>query len=449
MKKNILSLMITAFTMASLTACGNDSKGTITVWVGGESVSYYQEVLEDFKKKNDFEYDFKVVESDAGDAAKVFLEDVEKGADIFTVAHDNLAKLTAGQSAIMPVTDQSLLNQIEADNPDVFKDVIKKEMHGNNYTFAVPYIGQALVLYYNKAVVSEEQAKTWEGLEEAAKNASSAGNVVKACTFQGKDNYNFSWSILARQMPSNTTTLKLYENKNAENCYFQGDDMVAVTKWAQDFFDLPNGATYPSSSEWTMELTPSEGKNCGKAVALVGGAWNYNAAKAALGNNLGVAKLPTFTITEESAYGSIEAGTQFQSGTFADCKAFVMKKTSKYASVLQDVVKFLSSKEVQEGSYKECNNLPSYKNAATEFESMKGNTLEAKLARTQIEMSNYGIAQPFGVNALFNSFYYSKGAPDLYKALIEDKDGVFSTFEEIKLELANIESVWKTGTKIR
>ena len=180
MKKNILSLMITAFTMASLTACGNDSKGTITVWVGGESVSYYQDVLNDFKKKNDFEYDFKVVESDAGDAAKVFLEDVEKGADIFTVAHDNLAKLTAGQSAIMPVTDQSLLNQIEADNPDVFKDVIKKEMHGNNYTFAVPYIGQALVLYYNKAVVSEEQAKTWEGLAEAAKNASSAGNVVKA-----------------------------------------------------------------------------------------------------------------------------------------------------------------------------------------------------------------------------------------------------------------------------
>ena len=95
MKKNILSLMITAFTMASLTACGNDSKGTITVWVGGESVSYYQEVLEDFKKKNDFEYDFKVVESDAGDAAKVFLEDVEKGADIFTVAHDNLAKINS------------------------------------------------------------------------------------------------------------------------------------------------------------------------------------------------------------------------------------------------------------------------------------------------------------------------------------------------------------------
>lgn len=448
MKKNILSIMITAFTMASLTACGNDSKGTITVWVGGESVSYYQEVLEDFRKKNDFEYDFKVVESDAGDAAKVFLEDVEKGADIFTVAHDNLAKLTAGQSAIMPVTDQSLLDQIEADNPDVFKDVIKKEMHGNNYTFAVPYIGQALVLYYNKAVVSEEQAKTWEGLAEAAKNASSTGNVVKACTFQGKDNYNFSWSILARQMPSNTTTLKLYENKNAENCYFQGDDMVAVTKWAQDFFDLPNGATYPSSSEWTMELTPSEGENCGKAVALVGGAWNYEKVKSALGeNNVGVAKLPTFTTKE--AYGSIPAGTTFQSGTFYDCKAFVMKKTSQYAAQLQEVVKYLSSKEIQEGSFEQCNNLPAYKNAEAEFDAFKENNTATQLAKAQYEMKQYAIAQPFGTGELFNDYYYNKGSADLYETLIENEDGSLSSYEEIKNELANIENVWKTGNKLR
>ena len=448
MKKNILSLMITAFTMASLTACGNDSKGTITVWVGGESVSYYQEVLEDFKKKNDFEYDFKVVESDAGDAAKVFLEDVEKGADIFTVAHDNLAKLTAGQSAIMPVTDQSLLDQIEADNPDVFKDEIKKVRHDNNFTFAVPYIGQALVLYYNKAVVSEEQAKTWEGLAEAAKNASSIGNIVKACTFQGKDNYNFSWSILARQMPSNTTTLKLYENKNAENCYFQGDDMVAVTKWAQDFFDLPNGATYPSSSEWTMELTPAEGKNVGKAVALVGGAWNYEKVKSALGeNNVGVAKLPTFTTKE--AYGSIPAGTTFQSGTFYDCKAFVMKKTSEYKEHLQSVVKYLSSKEIQEGSFEQCNNLPAYKNAEAEFDAFKENNTSTQLAKAQYEMKQYAIAQPFGTGELFNDYYYNKGSADLYETLIENEDGSLSSYEEIKNELANIENVWRTGNKLR
>lgn len=447
--KKILSLVLATLTMASLASCNKtSSKGTITIWVGGESVAYYQEVLNNYKKENDFEYDFKVVESDAGDAAKVFLEDVEKGADIFTVAHDNLAKLTAGQSAIMPVTDESLLSQIEADNPDSFKDVIKKEMYGNNYTFAVPYIGQSLILYYNKSVVSEDQAKTFEGLAEAAKNASTATNVVKACTFQGKDNFNFSWSILARQMPENKTTLKLYEDKKAENCYFQGDDMVAVTKWAQNYFDLANGGMYPSSSGWEMELTPSEGSTVGKSVALIGGAWNYEKVKSALGaNNVGVAKLPTFTTTE--AYGTIPSGTVFQAGSFYDCKAFVMKKTSAYAPVLQEVVKYLSSKEIQEGSFERCNNLPTYKLAQTEFEALKANTTEAKLANVQYEMANYGIAQPFGTGDLFNDYYYNKGSADLYETLIENSDGSLSSYDEIKEELKNIENVWKTGTKLR
>ena len=460
MKRNkLLSLAVSMLTLASVVGCGGKdssgtsstqlpSNGTIKVWVGEESKAFYQGVLDQYRIDKKLEYDFEVIAQDAGDAAKLFLEDIEKGADILTVPHDNLAKLTAGASAIMPVTDESLLAQIEADNPDTFKEVIKKEMYNRNYTFAVPYIGQALVLYYNKAVVSEEQAKTFEGLAEAAKKASTVDNKVKACTFLGNDGFNFSWSILARQMPGNTSTLKLYEDKKAENCYFQGDDMVAVTKWAQDYFDLENGASYPSSSGWEMELTPKQGAKAGKAVALIGGAWNLTKVQSALGaENVGVAKLPTFTTTE--AYGSIAKGTTFQAGSFYDCKTFVMKRTSPYAAVLQDVVKHLSSKEVQEQSFIKCNNLPTYKNAQTEFDAMKETTISAQLANMQLEMSKYAIAQPFGTGDLFNEYYYSKGTADLYKTLIENDDGSLSTYEEIKAELANIENVWKTGNKLR
>ena len=348
----------------------------------------------------------------------------------------------------MPVTDQSLLDQIAADNPAVFQEVIKKEMHGKNYTFAVPYVGQSLVLYYNKKVVTDEQAKTFEGLAAAAKAASTASNKAKAVTFLGADNFNFSWSILARQMPENKTTLKLYENKDAANCYFQGDDMVAVTKWAQDYFDLDNGGSYPSSSGWEMELTPKNGENSGKAVALIGGAWSYDKVVSALGaENVGVTKLPTFTTTKE--YGTIPAGTVFQAGSFYDCKAFVMKKTSPYVAVLQDVVKYLSSKDIQEQSFERCNNLPAYKNAQTEFDAMKADTTSAKLANMQYEMAKYAIAQPFGTGETFNEYYYDSGSADLYKSLIENSDGVFSAYDEIKSELANIENVWKTGKKLR
>lgn len=457
--KKLLSLFISALTMTSIVGCGGDknsssnggtnleNKGTITVWVGEESVDYYKKVLNKYREDNRFPYTFDVVGSDAGSAAKNFLEDPEKGADIFTVPHDNLAKLTDGASVIMPITDESLKQQIIDDNSQSFVDVITQTRQMSSgeksYMFAVPYITQSLFLYYNTAVVSEEQAKTWEGLRDAAK---AAGDNVKACTLTGTDNYNFSWSILARQMPGNTSTLKLYENKSAENCYFQGNDMIAVTTWMQDYLKDPNGLMFPSSSGWDVELTPKSGSRAGTAIAVVGGAWNKSLAEQALGSNLGVAKLPTFTTTEK--VNTIPEGTTFQAGSFYDCKAFVMKKSSPYAQYLQEIVKHLSSKEIQEGSFEECDNLPAYKNARTEFEALQADTFEAKVAKIQYDMEQYSIPQPFGTGELFNSYYYDCGSSDLYKALLNDKDGSLSTYEAIKSELANIENVWKTGKKI-
>ena len=444
--KRLLATTLTALTLATAVGCKKDDGKTITVWVGGESVKYYEKVLADYKKDNDFPLNFKVVGADAGKAADNFLQDVDNGADILTVAHDNIAKLTVDGSHIMPLTDQSLIDQVKADNTEEFVSVITKTMQTSNgakdYMFAVPYITQSLVLYYNNEFVSEEQAKTWEGIAEAAKAVS---KTTKACTLVGEDGYNFSWSILARQMPNNTTTLKLYEDKKAENCYFQGDDMVAVTKWTQDYFKNPNGFMFPTSSGWELELSP-KGKDT-VVLSVITGAWDYDAVKEVLGSNLGVAKLPTFTTTEEM--GTIPAGTEFQSGSFYDCKAFVMKKKSPHAQYLQEIVKYLSSKEIQEGSFEECNNLPAYKNAKEEFEALSQDTIEAKVANIQYEMSKYGIAQPFGTGDDFTRFYYTSGAGITYKELIIDVDGSLSTYNQIKSELTNIENIWKTGEQIR
>ena len=445
--KKLLATTITALTLATVVGCGKEAD-SITVWVGGESVKYYEKVLKDFKKKNDFPLNFKVVEADAGQAAGNFLQDPDNGADIFTVAHDNIAKLTVDGSHILPLTDESLINQVKADNTPEFVEVITKTMTTSagpkDYMFAVPYITQSLILYYNTDFVTPEQAKTWEGLAEAANKISDTTKKVKACTLVGEDGYNFSWSILARQLNEDGTsssTLKLYDDKKAENCYFQGDDMVAVTKWTQDYFKNPNGMMFPSGSGWEVELRADGGKPV--ALSTISGAWDYTAVQEVLGSKLGVAKLPTFTINED--HGEVKAGTKFQSGSFYDCKAFVMKKNSPHRQYLQEVVKFLSSKEVQEGSFEECQNLPSYKDAQKDFEALKADTTAAKLANIQYEMGKYGMPQPFGTGDNFNNNYYSAGGATLYKRLIENKGGVFSTDAQIKAELANIEAVWKTG----
>ena len=449
--KKLLSLVISALSLASVVGCGGGkgNDNVITIWVGAESVQFYSEKVEEYKdyyakaKGETFPCTFSVKGVDTGTAADVWLQDPEVGADIFTIAHDNIAKLVDGNCPIMPVTDQALLSQVNEMNPASFLDVIKGTYREQTYTFAVPYISQALVLFYNKEYVTAEQAQTWEGLAAAAEAASaSLGKVVQAGSFLGTDGYNFSWPVLARKVSDNSTTVKIYEGGEQENCYFQGDDTVSIMKWTQDFFASENGAKFPTSDGWEVELQNKI------SLSVIGGAWSYPAAKAALGSNLAITILPKFSITEASAYGSVTAGTQFQSGTFVDCKAFVMKRESKCAAYLQDVVKFLTTADMQEESFEQCQNLPAYKNAATEFEAMKGESLEAQLASAQVAMSEFGIPQPFGYKAKFNTYYYSKGAPEKIKAAIENVDGSYSTFDAIKAECQNVEHIWRKGKEI-
>lgn len=443
MKKLLMSLALVLLGTALLTACGGKKK--ITIWVGVESVKFYEEeatkYLEAYKEKEgkDLGYSITVLGIDTGTAADSFLGDPEAGADIFTIAHDNLGKLIAGSSAIAPIKSEKLLAQVNADNPQAFLDVIKGTVGGTEYTFGIPYIAQSLVLYYDKTAVTEEQVKTWEGIQAAAK---AHGEATKTVVVTGDDGFNNSFLVLASNKEDGTT-LKLYPNGVAEDSFATGDDTVSIMKWGQRFFTDPNGGLFPTSDGWEVTL-----KN-GKALSVISGAWHYNGASAALGSKLGIAVLPTFTITEADAFGSIEAGTVYQSGTFADTKMFVMKKGMKAEKqeIVEDLLAYLTSKEVQERSYKAANNLPAYKNAAEEFESMKEDTVEALLARTQIEMFAHGIAQPFGAQAKFNTWYYSKNAPVLIRAILENEKGQYGTFEQIKAQLEKVQKIWRTGSQ--
>lgn len=444
MNKKILFLLLTFASVFIIVGCKKEAP--LTIWVGTESVEFYQgaiaDYLEMYAEENGeaFPHTIEVKGADTGSAAATYLEDTEAGPDIFTVAHDNLGKLIAGSSSIAPVTDADLLAQIDNDNPETFKNVIKGNVGGQTYTFGVPYIAQALVLFYNKDLISDTQVQTWEGILAAAKAVNK-----QALSLTGTDGFNNSFLLLATNAETGASTLKLYEGGNIMENYASGDDIVSVMKWGQRFFTDPNGPKRPTDSGWQIELKD------GISLSVISGAWNYNAAVSALGSKLGIAKLPTFTITADDAYGTVEAGTVFQSGTFADAKMFVMKKNSKYQEFLQDIVKYLSSKEVQEASYVEVQNLPAYKNAAVEFESMTGTTTEAKLAAAQIEMFEHGIPQPFGFDNRYNFYFYSKGAPELMLEILENKrgteTGIFSTHEAIKAQLLIIENIWKTGNK--
>lgn len=450
--KKIISLLLTLFMITCLVACGSEGssgnkKGSseIVVWVGEESAEFYQGVCDKYVEEHpDLGYTITVKGMDTGAVAGVVTNDPSAAADIYTTAHDNIGKLASTQCA-KPFADESLINQVLADNPASFKNVIYSTLDGKEYLYGVPYISQALFLYYNKEKVTDEQAQSFEGLRQAAQAAG-----TKAITVTGDDGYNMSFALLATKVDDHSTSVKIYEgaeavsggSKGVSNC--QGDDTVAIVRWLQEYAADPNGFKWASSDGWDADL-----RNNG-ALAVIGGAWHYNAAKAALGEtNLGIALIPTFTLTESAVEGlsSVSAGDTYRGGTFADCKVFMLNAHSdpeKY-TVLQDIVKYLSSKEIQNESYVNCLNVPAYVGASEYIKSCydSGSVTESQynLACMQVEMAEWGIPQPFLTGTL-NTYYYSKNAPAVFRAMI-DKTAYPTTGDQILEETESLEGVRK------
>lgn len=424
-----------------LAGCG-PSGPAITLWVGGESAKFYQKVANEFFKEHS-EYGYRAVVKgvDTGTVAGSITTDPEAAADIYTIAHDNIAKLVDNEAAY-PIHDQGLIDQVLADNPQAFKDVIYATPKGqtNRELYGVPYISQSLFLYYNKKFVSDEQAKTFEGLKAAAAAASS---TTKAFTITGTDGFNFSFTLLAKNEETKTSSLRLYENGGRYNNYVQGDDEIAFVRWAHDMFADPNGGEWPPAN-WVTEIQNE------KCVALIGGAWHFNAF-AATCDDFGIAKIPTFTLSASDCEGltGVKAGDVYRGGTFADCKVFMLNMHCKEEKreAAQALMKYLSSKEVQKRSFVECNNVPAFDGVAEYIKENKDSFSEYQyqLGVAQTEMATYGIAQPF-VKSMYNTYYYSKSAPDKYTNLIKTTGAL--ELRAIREGLFRMEYTWCWGEDV-
>ncbi|MBR0082047.1 MAG: hypothetical protein IJP98_04855 [Clostridia bacterium] len=421
--------------------------GLIRVWVGEESASFYQKACDEYVASHpEFGYKIEVKGMDTGSVAGTITNDPTAAADIYTVAHDNIGKLAATQCA-KPITDQALVDQVLADNPESFQKVIYSNLNDVKYLYGVPYISQALVLYYNKAYVTEEQAKSFEGLQEAAKAVG-----AKAITVTGDDGFNMSFALLASNAADHSTTVKIYEGADPVaggskgESFCQGDDTIAIYRWLQSFAADPNGFKWASSDGWEADFNKD---NLG-VMAVIGGAWHFNSAKAAVGEtNLGIALIPTFTLTAEACEGlaGVKAGDVYRGGTFADCKCFMINANSaatKYAKE-QELIMYLSSKEVQNQSYLECMNVPAYVGAATFikqcFDEGKVTEGQYNLAAMQVSMAEWGIPQPFLTGTL-NTYYYSKNAPAVLRAIV-DKTAYPTTGDIILQETESLAGIRK------
>ena len=452
-KLSLITLCVAVLSMA--VACttsnskgGGSNGGTISLWVGNEegTVGFYQKKANEFIAANEEYKNFKiqVTGTDLGSIAGTILKDASACADIYSVAHDNVGKLAQGSCA-KPFTDEGLKEQVRADNSESFVAVSSSKIKDNEYLFAAPYISQALFLMYDKRYVSEDQAKTFEGLKAAAVAASAAeGKKVKAVECPGTDGFNFAFTLLAKNAQTKTSSFKLYADGTVSNGQtdVQGDDEVAIAKWIRDYRADENGFQFPTDAGWTLDIQNHN------AIAFIGGAWHYDSFKSAVGaSNLGVGLIPTFTLGAGQGFGTIAEGTTFRGGTFADCKVMMINSKSDKGKLAceQALIKYLTSKDVQNAAFKECSIVPAYKTFADNMNTIEGVDQAAlDLAAAQTGMSEYGMPQPF-VTAKLNNYYYQMGAPAVYQNIVDNAKGAYNTDRAIQEALYKLQYIWQMG----
>ena len=313
-----------------------------------------------------------------------------------------------------------------------FSENIKKVVAVGGEYYGSPITSQSLMLIYDKSRVTDEQAKTFEGLKSAASNC---GKDVKGVVFSYLDGFNFSGFPLARKLSDKSTSVRLYEGGDINACYFQGEDTLQVTKWAQSYFANKNGAMISTDAGWQSDIMSV------KALAMIGGYWHLNDFADAVGgsSNVGVTILPSFTAN----------GTEYRPGSFYDCRMLVINKCTvkeSFKAQAEQIVQYLSSIECQNRLLKETGTVPSYVGASNYVKQIKNelSDIQYQSIMAQLNMSDWGIAQPFS-NSILNHYYYSKGAPELYYSVISNSDDRYSTDNEIRRALYTIEHIWQKG----
>ena len=345
-----------------------DTPYEITLWVSTTAgvKEFTEGQVEDFKALHP-EYNFNITIQTVGegDAATEVLKDVATAPDMYCFAQDQISRLVQGGAlaqlgvkASQTVTDENDVGSVNA--ATVGEGIYAYPMTSDNGYY----------LYYDSSKISDEEAKTLEG-------------IVAACQREGvKFGYNLTnaWIMagfffsqpVGGSAPICTSTWTYSDD---------GKNAIAVN----DNFNSANGLLAMQEMTWLANsgVWVDSADNFAGTGAVVTGIWNANAAEGEYGDNMKAVKLPTFTGTD---------GNVYQMGSFSGYKLIGCKpqEDPAKAKLCSDLALYLTSEDAQLERYYEFQWGPSNV-AAQGNQDVMDNVLLAAL----LEQNNY--AQPQGV----------------------------------------------------
>lgn len=355
MKKKALSLFLVTAMAVSMVGCGSKDadkntekkdtevaaatekeaaaedeawEGDLTVWSPQEdqdTTNWLQDQCEAFAAEHpNWKINFNYGVCPEGEAKDNVTKDVEAAADVYMLANDNIPDLVS--AGALSELGGDYLGYVTSTN----SDSILASVTYNDSVVAFPFTPNTWFMYYDKSVFSEDDVKNFDTMLEKA------GEAGKKVSFKLTD----SWYIEAFYVANGCTLFGDGTDTDA-GIDFSGDKAAAVTEYLVDLAANPN---------FLVDADGSGLAGLGDSVAaLFSGTWDAKAVKEKLGDNMGVAALPTVTID----------GKEGQMKSFIGSKAIGVNPNAENQQVAMSLAAYLAGEKAQTAHYEMRNLLPS------------------------------------------------------------------------------------------
>ena len=380
MKKKVLSLLlVAAMGISMLVGCGGGQNAggnteqqkpgteqqgsgevkeiTLTVWAPENQQELLVKQQADFAAKHP-EYKINWVNAQVGEdkAKDEVLKDVEAAADIFFYANDQVQELVkAGAIA-------RLGGDVEKMVKDSMASAVVDTVTVNGALYGVPFTHNTFIMFYDKSLMKDVDMTSLEA-------------IIAAPTADGVKNFRFDdaggWKLGAWYYGAGLQVFGPNGDDLSKGCDWNSDTGVAVTKYIVEMASNPKVDLAGNPMELAAEH---------KIGAWFTGSWEYNDYKAILGDDLGLAPIPTYTLN----------GEKVQLKGFYGSKAIGVNPNCKNLKLATEFAAYLGSEEQQITRFNETGTVPTNK-VASELDAVKNDPFSSTIVA---EANNCSVAQP-------------------------------------------------------
>ena len=389
MKKKVLSLLlVAAMGISMLVGCGggntdggnadagNDTQAdagpqevTLTVWAPENQQELLKTQMAEFEALHpEYKITWKTANVGEDNAKTEVLKDVAAAGDIFFYANDQVQDLVkAGAIARLGGDTEKMVK-------DTMAAAVVDTVTVNGALYGIPFTHNTFFMYYDKTLLTEEDVKSLDTIL-----AKDLGDGV----FNFKFDDGGGWKLGAWYYGAGLSVFGAAGDDLSAGCDWNNATGVEVTKY---LINMLNNKTKVNTETAEVELIKEH-----KLGAWFDGSWNYETYKKELGENLGVATIPTYKV----------GGQEVQMKGFYGSKAIGVNAQSKNIKVATEFAAFLGSEEQQIARFTATGTVPT-NIAAAEIDAVKNDVLSSVIVA---EANNCSVAQP--TDSTFGSRYWN------------------------------------------